>query len=77
MELAKFECKCRRCGEIKQNPVTSAENGLICLLAAIWNDPSILAAGLRTQRPQILSTHTCADGGMGVCDLIGYAKVDE
>jgi len=57
-QTVRFEHKCRRCG-------------------TIYTDSGIGAAYATTQMVKFLlnkemnSIHTCADGGMGISDLIG------
>jgi hypothetical protein len=69
--IAKFEYKCRRCGEIDASLATSAKRGLGVLVQ------SILGVHQEAMAPRLLDSHCCKDGGMGVTDLIGYRVVEE
>lgn len=66
---AHFQYRCRRCGEIEENPHTAESNGQNCLMEALYGFPS----GLRGMPLQLLGIHCCKDGGMGVSDLIGFS----
>lgn len=77
MANARFEYKCRRCGKVEQRCATSAENGQVCLIAAIRDDASYLQPSLGPNRPTLITTHYCGPDGMGVADLIGYSVAEE
>ena len=69
METAKFQYRCRLCGEIEENPCTGKKNALPCLLDAIDGTDIYKMIGLK---PKLISLHSCKDGNCGVADLIGY-----
>jgi len=73
MNEAVFEYKCRRCAQITANTVTGEVYGDDCLRAAIANNPTLLPIPMRADRPRATSLHSCADGGRGITDLIGYS----
>lgn len=73
MKTARFEYKCRRCGEIELNPHTAEKNALIIMLSGIFGYP--LPKNMKSfsgQEPRLFNIHNCKDGGMGVSDLLGY-----
>lgn len=76
MRVAKFQYKCRQCGEIEENPCTSEENAQITLIHVVHgHDISQLKhIGIA---PTMLATHLCKDKNHGVADLIGYKIYDE
>lgn len=71
-KIAKFEYKCRRCGQIDMSGSTAKENGLPVL--------SEIVAGTNDFRKKLMGPpiretvlHNCTDGGMGIADLTGYS----
>jgi len=69
-KIAKFQYKCRLCGEIEENPCTGEQNALMSLCDPVY--------GVRIPKPiigdvpNLLSIHSCEGGHCGVSDLIGY-----
>jgi hypothetical protein len=62
--MVNFKHKCRLCGVIESTPY-------VLLVEA-------MAGNIREPRaPEMLATHECADGGVGVSDLIGYSVKEE
>lgn len=59
--------KCRRCGDLeKSTHVPNIDKAVILMIKGIempkdWGPLS----------PKMISIHSCADGNIGVCDLIG------
>jgi hypothetical protein len=70
MKTAKFQYKCRLCGEIEENPATGEKNALPCLLDAVYKTNTF--STMIGPKPEIMSIHSCKDGNVGVMDLIGY-----
>lgn len=66
MKTAHFQYKCRRCGEIKESP--RVDHAMHRLVNAIYE-----CKRSNLQAPELFSTHSCKDGGIGVGDLIGYS----
>jgi hypothetical protein len=64
-----FLYKCRRCERIDRSLEAAEKNGHTGLIEAIIGyslDPS------KGFPITLFHTHSCADGGMGISDLIGY-----
>lgn len=72
MKTAHFQYKCRRCGEIEENPHCGIDHALLHLINAIGEYKKE-----SPQAPELLSLHDCKDGGMGVSDLVGYSVSDD
>jgi len=72
METARFLYKCRRCEQIVKDTECQEKDGHKRLLEAIMKmDLFPEAPGMKLS---LIETHICADGAMGVTDLIGYEK---
>ena len=70
-KTAKFQYKCRLCGEIDSNPCTSEENALFILLNTIKGVKPEARMYIGPQ-PSMISIHASCKAGQGVTDLIGY-----
>ena len=68
MKTAKFQYKCRLCGEIEENPCTGEKNALIDLIEVEIHG-RVKTMGIPLE---ILGIHNCSDGNVGISDLIGY-----
>ena len=70
MKTAKFQYRCRMCGEIEETPVTAEKNALPLLLGGLFDiEMTVTMFGTK---PKLLGIHNCKDGSVGVADLIGY-----
>jgi hypothetical protein len=67
----RFIYKCRRCGQFDDSLATSGEIGRPIQLLV----NAVLGISSETMAPQLLSVHTCKDGGVGVSDLQGASPV--
>jgi len=69
MDIATFEFKCRRCGEIHTGATGNKDTVFMNLVSLVTNTPPPeLAIGI----PEVLlSVHNCKDKGYGISDLIG------
>ena len=75
MRTAKFQYKCRLCGEIEENPCTGEDLAQYTLLSILRDKELIdLKVGVI---PHMIESHLCKDGNHGVVDLIGYKIYDE
>ena len=72
MKGARFQYKCRQCGEVEENPRTGEMHALGRLVDAITKDKN---GGANTL--WLLDVHNCEDGNYGVSDLIGYKVYEE
>lgn len=70
METAKFEYRCRRCGEIEINPCTSPDNARMLLMYILYGCK--VGSHFISEPPQEKEMHHCKDGGCGITDLLGY-----
>jgi hypothetical protein len=61
-----FKYKCRKCGEEYGRGLTSERNAKDLLGSGLRNDTGI------PPMAEYKSCHVCADGNIGVSDLIGY-----
>ena len=68
MGTAHFEYKCRRCGEITNNPNCSEFFAQGELSAALGRCKHYLGG----HQPELFGVHVCKDGGTGVTDLLGF-----
>ena len=70
MKMAKFQYKCRLCGEIYDGPCGQIKNAHMILIHTILDEkiPEFLGAP-----PMMISTHLCKNGH-GVSDLVGYIE---
>ena len=75
-KTAKFQYKCRQCGAVEENPCTSEKNATLILIHTIIGG-RVLPEHLIGTKPEMVSTHSCDNGAMGVSDLIGYKVYDE
>lgn len=68
MKEARFQYKCRRCGESSENSCCDASPAWLYMMECMhgWKSTS---GGISLT---MLQTHDCKDGGKGVADLIGY-----
>lgn len=67
--------KCRRCGEPdKTSHIGAATTVLQSVIYAAIGMEMQLPIGTQ---PQMLSTHSCADGGIGISDLVGGEREDD
>lgn len=73
MKEARFQYKCRRCGEIDASLCTAEKNAMPILINTVVGTKSNYNKGIPVN---LLNTHICKDNGMGVCDLIGYEVVE-
>ena len=64
----RFQHKCRRCGDIEQNLITSYATAHGILMDIISGKPVLLVMA-----PRMIEAHYCNDGGVGVADFIGFA----
>ena len=60
--------KCRLCGSFYED--AHAPDGHAYLIAAMFDFP--LHSGFTVDRKNQFSFHVCADGRMGVSDLVGF-----
>ena len=72
IKCVKFEYKCRRCHQIKDNIEAAEKNAHSYLLEAIYQMPIVSKEGPMN----LLDIHNCFDGGMGIADLIGYSIIN-
>jgi hypothetical protein len=64
-DMGFLEYKCRRCGEIGRNSHVPSIQSAVIGIVAVGKTPWTGMVG------HILDVHSCADGGLGVSDLIG------
>ena len=73
MKSARFEYRCRRCGVVFEEGVTSPKQAETFLIDAILNGVSHCNNSI----PLTIKTpHRCNESGMGVADLIGFRVID-
>lgn len=72
MTEARFEYKCRRCHEVFTTLQCEYEEAEKILFTSV--NPGI---GEGKTAFNLISMHTCNDGGGGVMDLVGFRKVDK
>ena len=72
MQVAHFEYKCRRCGEVFGSTSTGAERAIECLISAM------LGIGTGPGIPLTMTDvhHYCQEG-RGIGDLVGYRIEEE
>lgn len=75
MTEAVFQYKCRRCGVVADNCVTSADHAQVEIISLQVTGRS-RAAG-PGGRMRLLDVHNCEDGGMGLSDLVGFSVEKE
>lgn len=68
--MAVFQYKCRRCGAVHGSTCTSAQNAMAYMMHLIHGLPDPKLDGVPA--PEMMDTHRCEFGGMGVSDLTGY-----
>lgn len=76
MKTAKFQYKCRLCGEVYTGAETCedlARNVLICVTLGI--DPTVEYQNIGIV-PNLIEPHIACRNGFGVSDLIGYIVED-
>lgn len=74
MQKAESMCvvyRCRRCGELDKSACGSEDIVIQSIINTVLGIDMKMAIGLQ---PQLLSTHSCQDGSIGVSDLIGGEK---
>jgi len=73
MKVAKFQYKCRQCGEVYTDGITSVKNAKEILINAVFDFKIKLDIELP---PTMINVHSCkryvGRNGEGVTDLIGY-----
>ena len=74
MKTAKFQYKCRLCGEIYSGSCTSEENAFMILVAITLDKKIPLMVGTQ---PIMIEIHPGCKAGHGVADLIGTITVEE
>jgi hypothetical protein len=68
MISAAFEYKCRRCNEVYRDGKECApEYAEVALVCATGNVKASKFAS-----PNLIHFHDCANGGMGISDLVGF-----
>ncbi len=73
MKTAKFQYKCRLCGETYSNPCISEEVALMVLVCTISGTSMPKTWGTQ---PEMLDIHAGCKTGKGIADLIGYVVED-
>lgn len=70
MKTAKFQYKCRLCGEVYKEGSTSEENAQYILISIAYNfdDPEPVIG----VKPTMIGIHSGCKIGCGISDLIGY-----
>ena len=63
--------KCRLCGTVFSNQEGARDTAVLALQIATCRDAMPLWRGKSGLPPEMLDTHNCADGSVGVADLIG------
>ena len=72
MSESRFEYKCRRCGEIEASTCGGTKLVYNTMMSMVIGLPMPDTSGGIT--PEMLDTHACKDGGMGISDFIGITK---
>lgn len=70
MDTAVFQYKCRLCGEVFDDAITSPENAQITLICTVTNKP--MPEKFIGIQPEMIELHAGCKKGYGVADLIGY-----
>lgn len=71
MDESRFEYKCRRCGETESSTCGGVSLVYNHMMSIVFNLPIEKNMGIS---PNMLDTHACKDGGLGVSDFIGITK---
>ena len=73
-KTAKFQYKCRQCGEVFGDACTSEKNAqMVLICTVIGTDMPKELIGLQ---PRMVGLHYGCPTGSGVADLIGYTLED-
>ena len=72
MKIAKFQYKCRLCGEIYTSGETCEDIARTCLICVTLDIDPTKALGHIGTPPSMVETHTACKKGFGIADLIGY-----
>ena len=74
MKIAKFQYKCRLCGEIYADVCTSEENAFMVLVHIVLDKqmPSMMGV-----QPKMIEVHASCKAGHGIADLMGTITVEE
>jgi hypothetical protein len=71
MKHTHFEYKCRRCGVIDDSLITSLPLGHMRAIQLLLD--AVQGKVREPMAPEMVGTHCCEGGGMGLTDLIGYS----
>ena len=74
MKTAKFQYKCRLCGEVYSGSCTSEENAFMALVSIVLGHKLPLTIG---NQPRMIEVHPGCKAGHGIADLIGTITVEE
>ena len=69
-EEAQFEYRCRRCGVVSRNPCCSTGLAHHIIVEVLMRGEG--GDALRGGKVYAHATHACADGGVGLADMMGY-----
>jgi len=75
MKVAKFLYKCRLCGETFDGEQTNEKTAFMVLIYTTIGGPR--PPGVIGPQPEMITTHSGCENGMGVADLIGYTVEEE
>jgi len=70
MYTARFQYRCRRCGEIEDGTFTRWKRALCVLVNSVTETKTDFDSSV-----DLINIHNCKDGSLGVSDLIGAEKV--
>ena len=75
MKTAKFQYKCRLCGETYNDACTHEDNAQMVLICTVLGQK--MPSRLHGDQPDLISIHSSCKAGHGISDLIGYVVVDD
>ena len=73
MRTAKFQYKCRHCGEVFQGPCGGEQFASFSIASIITTGKDIPHPG---HQVRLMDSHNCSDSKIGIADLIGYNLTD-
>lgn len=76
-QRADFEYRCQRCCQSLYGPTTSVANARTVLAQILVGDMSFQTRLIGGSMLTPVTVHSCADGGQGRADLVGYRVVKE